>query len=477
MPTSDKKQKADSLLKIMVGNIGADEQPPDCAALGKWLDNNECPAGALYDAARLMSRTINDGIERHLVAITAEGDTVWTGPGGEARTISMEDLVEVWTRIPASEQPDYPVKPVVQAWINRIREIKPDQRTTGIIPGTAKATDYGQLELELGRNDAGTQLGFIAHYAEQAGSRLPGMEPLEETMMISPMLLLYDAAHMPPEKGGHGAPLSMRIWTEATMSMRIGDRHAPGKMIIKARDMIDWLWPNGNFKPSRHLPAMNKALMDVNHAIIPWKQGYWAAVLVRNFPGTVDDPILLEISLPPGSGQGPLIHRDVLRQYGVTQAGLYRAYLSIAYIWDEHGTQQGKVIQATRPSVARDEEGYILDKNGRRVTGKNGRWVKAWNHPEAVPLGEREPNPATRVYPLIPERELATITHSGTRDRSTKPILKARRTLDRMAEDGAIMLQTGLKTSAGEPAVKILPPDGWGPNWNPPAEFLKKKKA
>ena len=477
MPTSEKKQKADSLLKIMAGNIGAGEQPPDCAELSKWLANNQCPAAALYEAADLMSRTVNDGTERHLVAVTPEGDTVWTGPRGYSWTISMEDLVEIWTRIPSSEQPDYPVKPVVHAWINRIREVKPDDRTTGIIPGTTKVTDYGQLELEFNRNDAEAMLGFIPNPAEQASSRLPGMEPLEETIMIPPMLLLYDAAHMPPEKGGHGAPLSMRIWTESTMAVRIGDRHAPGKMIIKARDMVDWLWPNGNFKPSRHLPAMNKALKDVNHAMTPWKHGYWASVLVRNLPRTVDDPILLEISLPPGSGQGPLIHREVLRQYGVTQAGLYRAYLSIAYIWDDYGTQQGKVIQATRPTVARDEEGYILDKNGRRVTGKNGREVKAWNHPEAVHLGEREPNPATRVYPLITERELATITHAGTKDKSTKPTVKARRTLDRMAEDGVIILQTGLKTSAGEPAVKILPPEGWGPNWNPPPEFLKRKKG
>lgn len=365
MPTSDDRRKADSLLKIMSANIKNGEQPPDCAALGKWLNGNQCPAGALYETASLMSRTIKDGKERHLAAITPEGNSVWTSPGGEAETISITDLADAWTAIPPSEQPDYPLKPVVYAWINRIRQIKPDQRTTGIIPKTAKVTNFGQLELELTGPE--TKLGFIPNHGEPATSTLPGLEPLEETAIIPPTLLLYDAAHMPPEKGGHGAPLSMRIWTESIMAMRIGDRHAPGRLIIKARDMIDWLWPNGNFKPSRHLPAMNKALQDVNHSVIPWKHGYWAAVLVRSFPRTTDDPVFLEISLPPGSGQGPLIHRDVLRQYGVTKAGLYRAYLSLAYIWDEYGTQQGKVIQATRPAVARDEEGYILDKNGRRV--------------------------------------------------------------------------------------------------------------
>lgn len=108
---------------------------------------------------------------------------------------------------------------------------------------------------------------------------------------------------------------------------------------------------------------------------------------------------------------------------------------------------------------------------------KNRKTGQSMEPPGSGATGRPRTQPRHQIYPLISERELAAITHPGTRDKSRKPAVKAMETLAQMAEDGVIILQTGLKTSGGEPAVKSLPPPGWGPNWNPPAEFLKRKKA
>ena len=214
---------------------------------------------------------------------------------------------------------------------------------------------------------------------------------------------------------------------------------------------------------------LNRALTAVNNSLIPWRGGYWAAVLVRNYPKTPDDEILMEIELPPGSGRGPLIHRVVLRGYGVQSAALYRAYLSAAYLWDEFGTHAGKVIQATRPAVLRDDEGSLLDSKGRKIADREGRPIRRWSHPKAVPLGEREPNPAASRYPILSEYDLLRMVNATGTDQSRAAKIAARRTFEKMAEDEVIILESGLRAANGRPGLRIMPPENWGPDWSPPS--------
>lgn len=469
MKPSEKRSDADILLRIITADDG--HTPPDCDTLGKWLRQEQCPPEALRQAHELMKYTTRDGISRHLANINTEGDTVWVREGGKTEVISITDLAERWKQISREERREFPIAPVALAWMRRVRKIKIDDRDTAIIPQTARITGYGQLAMELAQPP---QLGFMPYNTDdQANAHLPEMESMDETSIISPTLLMYDAVHMPPEKGGHGAPLSLRIWNEAVMAMPVHERSQPGQLAVPARELAQWLWPYGVFRPGRHLPDMIKGLQAVNFATTPWKHGRWSAVTIRNYPQKAEDPVVFDVSLPPGSGQGPLIHRGVLRHYGVAKAGLYRAYLCITYIWDEYGTQNGKRTQTSRPRVVRDEEGYILDLRGRRVPGRNGRPVRNWNHPAAVRLEGREANPSASCYPIVTEQELGRLFHSGSRDKTPKLNFKARSILDQMAEDGIINHETGLRTHTGEPAVRILPPEHWGPGWNPPKGFIR----
>ncbi len=303
--------------------------------------------------------------------------------------------------------------------------------------------------------------GYVTTY-------LPGLDPVDDAMVVPPLLLLYDHTNLPAKSGGHGAPLSMRVWIESIMSISLSQRDYAGRMVINTREIIDWLWPNGTFRPVRHMEHLNRALTAVNNSLIPWRGGYWAAVLVRNYPGTPDDEIVMEIELPPGSGRGPLVHRVVLRRYGVQSAALYRAYLAAAYMWDEFGTHAGKVIQATRPSVLRDAEGSLLDSKGRKIADRDGQPVRRWSHPKAVPLGEREPNPAASRYPVLSEYDLMRMVNATGTDHSRAAKIAARKAFEKMAEDEVITLESGLKAANGRPGVRIMPPENWGPDWSPP---------
>ena len=259
----------------------------------------------------------------------------------------------------------------------------------------------------------------------------------------------------------------MRVWIESIMSISLSQRDYAGRMVINTREIIDWLWPNGTFRPVRHMEHLNRALTAVNNSLIPWRGGYWAAVLVRNYPGTPDDEIVMEIELPPGSGRGPLVHRVVLRRYGVQSVALYRAYLAAAYMWDEFGTHAGKVIQATRPSVLRDAEGSLLDSKGRKIADRDGRPVRRWSHPKAVPLGEREPNPAASRYPVLSEYDLMRMVNATGTDHSRAAKIAARKAFEKMAEDEVITLESGLVSPKLEFRLTCRqPPDPGGKRRN-----------
>ena len=213
---------------------------------------------------------------------------------------------------------------------------------------------------------------------------------------------------------------------------------------------------------------MVEALTNLSRIFLPWTGGTWFPTRVVNIPTNADDWLLVDVELPPGSGQGPLVHRPTLRGYGVSSAPAYRAYLAATYQWDEYLTHRGHIVQATRPVVKRDEDACILDRNGRRILGKNGQPVRSWNHPKAVHVGEREDNPAAaRFAPLLTRDDIISMTNPSGADRSRQAFSDARKIFEMMAADGVITLVPRLKNSGGQECMRVLPPPGWGPEWKP----------
>ena len=471
MRESGDEPRADEILSQISREINPERDPPDCQALSAWLKSGECPEGALMEAADHFRKLWKTDEVRFPADVDAEGNLVLSRllrtKGNGDQTVNIGALAREWANQPPKEQPRFPLTPVIQAWLKHPRRLEPDRRLTAIIPMTTRIQGVGQLSFDMSSMLEIPSLGEIR--PETITTYLPGLDPVDDAMVVPPLLLLYDHTNMPAKSGGHGAPHSMRVWMESTLSISLSQRDYAGRMILNTREIISWLWPNGTFRPVRHMEHLNRALTAVNNSLIPWRGGYWAAVLVRNYPKTPDDEILMEIELPPGSGRGPLIHRVVLRGYGVQSAALYRAYLSVAYLWDEFGTHAGKVIQATRPAVLRDDEGSLLDSRGRKIADREGRPIRRWSHPKAVPLGEREPNPAASRYPILTEYDLLRMVNATGTDQSRAAKIAARKAFEKMAEDEVITLHSGLRAADGKAGLRIMPPENWGPDWSPPS--------
>ena len=92
-------------------------------------------------------------------------------------------------------------------------------------------------------------------------------------------------------------------------------------------------------------PIPTRAVDILDTTRIPWKDpatgkgGLQPIVNVTGIPrgpGALDDPVRIVIDLPPGSGVGPVVSKN-LAQYGVKSASLYRGLLNLAYHWFEPG--------------------------------------------------------------------------------------------------------------------------------------------
>ena len=470
MQESADEPRANQVLAQISREINPDRDPPDCETLSKWLTSGDCPDEALREAGDHFKKFWKTDRTYIPADVDEQGNlflstTLYTRDRGNHK-VNIGALAREWAALPPKNKPRFPLTPVIKAWHRNPTDVEPERRSTAIIPMTTRLRGVGQLAFDLGSLSGLPLLGELPQ--QTIATHLPGLDPVDDAMLVSPLLLLYDHSNLPYRSGGHGAPCSMRLWMESVMSIGLSERGNAGRMTFDVREVIDWLWPNGTFRTTRHMEQLVRAVTAVNHSLIRWKGGYWAAVLIRNYPATPDDRLMMDVELPPGSGRGPLIHRMVLRHYGVKSATLYRAYLATVYMWDEFGTHAGKVIQATRPAVLRDESGSILDQRGRKIVDRDGRQVRRWSHPRAVPLGEREPNPATSRYPLLTEEDLLTMVNATGSDLSRAAKKTARRVFGQMAEDGVIIMDDQITAANGQQGFRILPPENWGPDWVAP---------
>ena len=103
----------------------------------------------------------------------------------------------------------------------------------------------------------------------------------------------------------------------------------------------------------------------------------------------------------------------------------WRAWLALAYLWDRSAVN-GHWVRATRPRLARDSGGRLVDATGAVMLDKRGAPVTKWKDRRTVLLdtdgrpvptaGEaaREHNPDARLHPWLTEADIvATCNHPG----------------------------------------------------------------
>ena len=189
-------------------------------------------------------------------------------------------------------------------------------------------------------------------------------------------LALYDSGTGPMATRGRGAPYAQRLFVEILLDVGRLDR-VPGqtaRVEITLRELVAWLWPNG-WKRTRHgarlgdLQILQRELLILDSIRILWERMLWRLVAVQTLPtetSHMEDVIVIRVEHLPGSEHGPMIDRDRLRRFGTVSAPAWRAYLRLAYLWDQAKRKNnGARIYPTRPVVARGPGGVILGANGK----------------------------------------------------------------------------------------------------------------
>lgn len=161
---------------------------------------------------------------------------------------------------------------------------------------------------------------------------LPGQLPLlpaPEGPRV-PILELSDWRGVPTMARGRGAPLDLRLAVGACILTPYAARAARGRLAVTVRELRDFLFPNG-WERRRDWPRIRDALFRARDYVLPDGRGNWLPFALRREPGedaALDDLILIDVELPPGSSHGPVIDRRDLAQLGVVSAPRFRAYIA-----------------------------------------------------------------------------------------------------------------------------------------------------
>ena len=186
-------------------------------------------------------------------------------------------------------------------------------------------------EREAGRLAFG---GLIEGRADPGG-QLP-LLPAPEGPRV-PLLELADVRGGPIMSRGRGAPLDLRLFVGACLWTPHHARATRGRLAVTVRELRDFLYPHG-WTRARHWPAIQEALLRARDYMIPGvfqsERGNVHGWLPFRLAGGIgdgaglDDVVLIDVELPPGSAHGPVIDRRDLAGLGVDSAPRFRAYIA-----------------------------------------------------------------------------------------------------------------------------------------------------
>ena len=219
---------------------------------------------------------------------------------------------------------------------------------------------------------AGNLFSPAHHTADDGQIVLPGFA--SDITMPTPALplALYDLGlGNAIDQRGRGAPLALRLWIEAVLSVPLEDRlyNQPVAMEVPLRDLLARLYPSTRRpRPNEYWPRLEAAVeaLESPQARIPFQDptsgesGLQRVVLVSRIPrgpGALDDKIRFIVDLPPGAHDGPVVSPN-LAQWGVQAAAPYRALIGLAYRWWHPGVTRYPVRRGQHWLQRQDPNAY-----------------------------------------------------------------------------------------------------------------------
>lgn len=332
-----------------------------------------------------------------------------------------------------------PLRILVQMWIDaNPPSVDIEKRPRQILPTALRCAHNTETQQEL-------PLGLFADQGTEQQLILPGIIRDNSSIVPAFPLDVYEASEgKPPERGGKGAPLAQRIWVNALLALPLAKREQDGswRLITTLRDIKDWAYPQ-SWNRTHCLPRIQTALKDVHNMRVYWEHRLWNIVQVFAIPASnikLDDPLPLLVRLPDGMrGEGAMINVTILRLLGVESAPQFRAWIKLAYIWDDAKQKNGgHRIYPKRPNVLRNNRGQPTDAKGNVLPKRN------WNHNRAVWTGELEDNPAAARVPVLNDDDLIHLffdNKSVSEERWRGRLLTAKKELEAMVKKGYVVIQ------------------------------------
>ncbi len=217
--------------------------------------------------------------------------------------------------------PDAPDAPEAGEAAHVPPEVRPECRVDPIFPVVSvrepPARDAGRLAF-----------GGIVEERKSLPAQLP-LLPAPEGPRV-PILELSDWRGVPTMAKGRGAPLDLRLAVGACVLTPHAARAARGRLAVTVRELRDFLFPNG-WERRRDWPRVREALYRARDYVLPIGRGNWLPFALRWEPGKdaeLDELVLIDVELPPGSAHGPVINQRELVRLGVRSAPKFRAYIA-----------------------------------------------------------------------------------------------------------------------------------------------------
>ena len=209
-------------------------------------------------------------------------------------------------------------------------EVRSERRIDPILPVMVETVKQAP-EREAGR----LAFGGVFEERKPLPAQLP-LLPRPEGPRV-PVLDISDHRGIPTMARGRGAPLDLRLAVGACVLTPHVARAARGRLAVTVRELRDFLFPHG-WKRRRDWPRIQAALWKAHNYTIPGRF-HWRGQIVDGWVpfrlaggagdgAGLDDLLLIDVELPPGSGHGPVIDRRELARLGVDSAPRFRAYIA-----------------------------------------------------------------------------------------------------------------------------------------------------
>ena len=340
---------ADEALRVF-----ADDDPPTEDDLAEWIST--CSPGTLAETeSRLAALWDLDPGRVRVVGCVWGGLVTWRD-GAEF----VVPAAELLAAARAVAKPN-PLAALGMAWKSRPIEATPNLRPDRIL-----AASVAQVDRQHPRADR--LLRMFSPAAHQRGQLvLPGFLDPDAKGPALPLALYGLGDPNPNRGGGRGAPLALRLFVEAILAVpyELRGLDQAVTMNVTLRDLLARLYPGRQPSPAEYWPRLILAVeaLDLMDARIPWEdpetgRGDLRRVVsigdIPRGPGALDDNVRFVVDLPPGSGNGPVVSRN-LGAWGVRSAPAYNALLNLAYRWFDPGVNRypvgrGHYVQSQDPA-------------------------------------------------------------------------------------------------------------------------------